>query len=149
MIRYRKVRRHNITVVFDGYKSGRGNEHRSVIGGVAVIYSGLGERADEVIKRIITDDRMEWLVVSSDKEIARCAWAVNSVAVPSDEFVRVVSRESSGRCLPSKNGNEADEYDDTSERKDSDEEETGHACKGNPYRLSKRERSVRRALSKL
>lgn len=137
-------------MVFDGYKAGRGNEHRSVIGGVTVIYSGLGERADEVIKRIITEDRMEWLVVSSDREIARCAWAVNSVAVPSDEFVRIVlSREASGRGLSSKAGSEADGSDDSAEMKDPDDEEVAHACKGNPYRLSKRERAVRRALSKL
>jgi len=60
MIRYKKIKKeHDITVVFDGHKGGRGGESSAVTGSVTVIYSGLGERADEVIKRIISKQRKE------------------------------------------------------------------------------------------
>jgi len=150
MIRYKKIKRHDITVVFDGYKTGPGHEDRAVRGGVAVIYSGLGERADEVIKRIITKDRREWLVISSDKEIAHHAWSVNSIAVPANEFIQIVSREAAGGSGSVQAGNEADKDADTDQRKDSDEHDVVvNAGKGNPYKLSRREKSLRRALNKL
>lgn len=162
MIQYKLITAHDITIVFDGYKAGQGNESKAVRGGVAVIYSKLAEKADEVIKRIITKDRKEWIVVSSDREIANHAWAVNSIPVPSDAFIRIVSGKAAGRGLhPSVSprskvgieggsGYEAYIHGDTGEWKDSGEyDEDACAGKGNPYKLSKREKSVRRALSKL
>ena len=148
MVRYKKIKMHDITVVFDGYKAGRGGESMAVAGGVAVIYSGLGEKADEVIKRIISKDRKEWIVVSSDRDIANHAWAVNSIPVPSDAFIRIVSE----KAAANKEGT-ADDEDvrwETAEWKDSGEDdEIVSSRKGNSYKLSKREKSVRRALSKL
>jgi hypothetical protein len=132
MMQYKLIKTHDITIVFDGYKGGQGNESKAVRGGVTVIYSKLAEKADEVIKRIITKDRKEWIVVTSDRDIANHAWAVNSIPVPSDAFIRIVSREAAGRGIhPSVS------YDEVS------------AGKGNPYKPSKKEKSVRRALSKL
>ena len=150
MIQYKLIKAHDITVVFDGYKAGQGNESRAVRGGVAIIYSKLAEKADEVIKRIITKDRKEWIVVSSDRDIANHAWAVNSIPVPSDAFIRIVSRKAAGKGIPARAGYEADIHAETAEWKDSGEcDEDACAGKGNPYKLSKREKSVRRALSKL
>lgn len=142
MIRFKRTGRHDITIVFDGHKAGHGNESLSVQGGVAVIYSGLGERADDVIKKIITKDRKAWIVVSSDKEIARHAWSVSAVPVPSDEFMQVVS----GKVLKDSRDNVIPEELKTSEEAD---DEYYHAGKGNPYKLSRKEKIVRRALSRL
>ena len=149
MIQYKLIKAHDITIVFDGHKEGRGNESKAVRGGVTVIYSKLAEKADEVIKRIITKDRKEWIVVTSDRDIANHAWAVNSIPVPSDVFIRIVSKEAAGR------GNhpsvyEADIHGKTAEWKESGEHyDDVSAGKGNPYKPSKREKSVRRALNKL
>jgi hypothetical protein len=150
MIRYKLIKAHDITVVFDGYKAGPGSESRTVRGGVAVIYSRLAEKADDVIKRIITKDRKEWIVVSSDRDIANHAWAVNSIPVPSDAFIKIVSGKAAGDGIPPGAGYEADIPGETAEWKDSGEhDEDACAGKGNPYKLSKKEKSVRRALSKL
>ena len=54
LIEYKKRKGHDITVVFDGWKTGESHESRYVTGGVRVIYSRVGEKADSVIKRIIT-----------------------------------------------------------------------------------------------
>src|SRR3989344_5932260 len=50
---YKKLKGHDITVVFDGWKSGYPTENREVISGIKVVYSRLGEKADEVIKRMV------------------------------------------------------------------------------------------------
>src|SRR5208283_3779273 len=119
IIQYKLSSGHDITIVFDGYKAGQGNESRAVRGGVAVIYSKLDEKADEVIKRIITKDRKEWIVVSSDRDIANHAWAVNSIPVPSDAFIRIVSEKATRKGLPPSAGYEADIPGDTAAWKDS------------------------------
>ena len=48
-------------------------EERDLAGGVAIIYSRLGEKADEVIKRLVAAGSEEILVVTSDREIATFA----------------------------------------------------------------------------
>ncbi len=152
MVRYRLIKGHDITIVFDGYKAGKGHENKAVRGGVAVIYSKLAEKADEVIKRIITKDRKEWIVVTSDRDIVNHAWAVNSIPVPSDAFIRIVSEKAAGNKEGTAGGSGYDEdiHGETAEWKDSGEyDEDAFAGKGNPYKLSKKEKSVRRALSKL
>jgi len=41
LIEYRNKKGHNITVVFDGWKTGGAQENQSVIGGIKVIYSSI------------------------------------------------------------------------------------------------------------
>src|SRR3990167_10170312 len=48
---YKKLKGHDITVVFDGWKSGYMTERREVTKGIKIVYSRRGEKADEVIKR--------------------------------------------------------------------------------------------------
>lgn len=57
-------------------------------GGVRVIYSRLGDKADSVIKSLIEKDRREWIVISSDRVIMEHAWKYSSVPLPSDQFMR-------------------------------------------------------------
>nr|WP_277950214.1 NYN domain-containing protein [Dissulfurispira thermophila] len=144
LIDYKKIKAHDITVIYDGYKSGAGVEHVAVRGGVKIIYSRLGERADDVIKRIISKDRREWIVVSNDRDIVNHAWSVNSIPIPSDSFFEIVSRHAR-RSAEQANEEIADELS----CKDLEDDEYLHTFKGNPYKLSKKEKAIKRALSKL
>jgi len=145
LINYRKIKTHDITVVFDGYKSGS-TEHVSVSGGVRIIYSKLGEKADDVIKRIISKDRKEWIVVSNDRDIVNHAWSVNSIPISSESFFEAVSRQvNRNNAETETTGKDADEF----LCKDFDDDEYSYSLKGNPHRLSKKEKTVRRALRKL
>jgi len=144
LIDYKKIKAHDITVVFDGYKNGAGTEHVAVRGGVKIIYSRLGERADDVIKRIISKDRKEWIVVSNDRDIANHSWSVNSIPVPSESFFGIVSRHA-GQGVKQTNEETADELS----YKDFEEDGYSHSPKGNPHQLSKKEKAIRRVLSKL
>jgi uncharacterized protein len=105
-----------------------------ITGGVTVIYSRLGETADLVIKRILGKEQKEWIVVSSDRDIAAYAWSHGSVAVPAAEFDKVLRKASasfSGDYEP------LDEYEGMPDRK------------GNPRRPSKKEKALLRAMKKL
>lgn len=154
LLRYRARKPHDITVVFDGHKGGAGPESAAVRGGVKIIYSRLGERADDVIKRIISGERRagqgDFIVVSSDREVARHAWSANAVPLPSEEFYEIISRHAEAAAdgeaalTPEQAGEEGEFLYD----KD-DESESSQARQGNPRRLSKRERAVRKALGKL
>ncbi|MFZ3122931.1 MAG: NYN domain-containing protein [Thermodesulfovibrionales bacterium] len=131
---YKKIKGHDITVVFDGWKSGSGEESHSVTGGIKVIYSRLGEKADAVIKRIISSEKKQLIVITSDREIADHAWANGSVVVSSDEFSDIL-----GKPLKVETG----EFDMIGE------DEYEMPKKGSPRRLSKKEKAKMRALSKL
>ncbi len=97
-----------------------------------VIYSRIGDKADAVIKRMISAERREWIVVTSDREIADHAWSTGSIPVSSDDFLKALSaKDLSGF-------EEEDEKDYIEPRR-----------KGSPRQLSKKEKAVRRALNKL
>jgi hypothetical protein len=133
LIEYRKRKGHDMTVVFDGWKTGAAQENQSVTGGIKVIYSRIGEKADFVIKRIISSDRREWIVVTSDRDIVNHAWALGSIPVSAEDFLVAIEKG-----IPS--------YLD---EKENDEEYIEPQRKGNPRRLSKKEKAIRRVLSKL
>ena len=133
LIEYRKKKGHDITVVFDGWKTGEAQESRSVVGGIKVIYSKIGEKADSVIKHMISSDRREWIAVTSDREIADHAWASGSIPVTSADFLKATERK-----IPSSFPEEEDEEDYREPQR-----------KGNPRKPSKREKAIKRALSKL
>ena len=133
LIEYRKRKGHDITIVFDGWKTGQGQESRSVLGGVKLIYSRLAEKADEVIKRTISSEKREYIVVTSDRAIADYAWSSGSIPVPSNEFLRALERDRQPFM----------------DKEESDEEYGGQPRKGNPRQLSKKEKALRKATSKL
>ncbi len=135
LIEYSKKKGHDITVVFDGWKTGEAQENHSVIGGIKVIYSRIAEKADSVIKRIISSERREWIVATSDRDIVNHAWSSGSIPVSSGDFLKAIERG-----IPS--------YFDEEEYEGSDEYSKPQR-KGNPRRLSKKEKAIRRALSKL
>ena len=83
---YKKSRGHRITIVFDGWASGPLMEERDREGGIDIIYSRRGEKADEVIKRMVKKGGEEIVVVTSDRSIADSISRNGGVAISSPEF---------------------------------------------------------------
>ena len=147
LIAYRKLKGHDITVVFDGWKSGNRQQEQAVTGGIRVIYSRLGDKADEVIKTMIEQDRKEWIVITSDREIMDHAWKYCSVPVPSDQFLGLLEHADSDL----KGDDEFLEEDDSAQQLKGTHPCTppGRGIKGSSRQLSKKEKALLRVLNKL
>ena len=83
---YKRVRGHRITVVFDAANKPLLGEERTQHKGIRIIYSGQGETADTVIKRICRNEGAKVLLVTSDRELAGYAEGCGSVATDSQDF---------------------------------------------------------------
>ena len=142
LVNYKKIRNHDITVVFDGYKNGALTEKISVIGGVRVIFTRLGITADDLIKKIISEDKREWIVVSDDRDIASYAWSKNSIPISSEIFFEITSIK-----VRNLTDNKSYKMDNIDLVEDEDLRHTN--IKGKPFRPSKKKRAIRKALSKL
>jgi hypothetical protein len=122
-----------ITVVFDGWQGGWSTEKREKRKGIELIFSKLGEKADEVIKRLVREKGTGVTVISSDRELSRYAEKMAVAAVSSDQF-----KEKVENALMK------------GEKDFQDEEERGGEKKKGPSRmLSKKEKRMRSALRKL
>jgi predicted RNA-binding protein with PIN domain len=132
LIRYQDIKKYNLTVVFDGWRSGRSQETAERAGGIAVVYSRLGEKADAVIVRLARTKAAGVVVVTSDREIQSAVERSGATAVPAAEFSRIL------RSL------------DRNYDADNDEEtDIGAVKKGNANRLSKSARRQNDKLKKL
>jgi uncharacterized protein len=131
---YRRRSQHQITVVFDGWQHGDLKESRDRHGGILVIYSRRGERADEVMKRLLTRERERALVVTSDREIQVCAEQAQATWINAAQFEMSYLQDPSGAADP-------DAEADASAR-------STHK-KGPARRLSKRLRQRQQRLKKL
>jgi predicted RNA-binding protein with PIN domain len=87
---YRKIKQFNLTVVFDGWRSGAGEETLQTRDGVSVVYSRFGEKADQVIIRLARGKGSGSVVITSDREIQKAVERFGAVAVSSDEFSRIL-----------------------------------------------------------
>jgi uncharacterized protein len=130
---YRSLRQMEITVVFDGWQGGWPSERRERKKGIEVVFSKLGEKADEVIKRLVREKGAGVTVISSDRELSRYAEKMAAAAVSSDQF-----KEKMERALTRGTQTLEDE-----------EESRGEKRKGPSRMLSKREKRMRSALKKL
>ena len=84
---YRQSRpQHKITVVFDGWEKGGWKESRDRRAGITIIYSRRGEKADEVIKRLLEKERSRAVVVSSDRELQDYADRVGAAWISAPQF---------------------------------------------------------------
>lgn len=137
---YAKTKGHDITLVFDGWKNGQLRETITKLGGLTIIYSKLGENADSVIKKILSSATKQWIVVSSDREISDFAESKNFAAVTSDEFDGKLYSSTDRQSKTE----EASVYD-----KNNDMYLIPARQKGNPRKLSKREKKKTEALRSL
>ena len=83
---YRRRSAHKVTVVFDGWQGGQPQESRDRSQGVMIIYSRLGERADEVIKRLLAREQSRAVVVSSDRELQDAARQAGAAWMDASQF---------------------------------------------------------------
>ena len=129
---YRNLKPCGVTVVFDGWQEGWATETREKIKEIEVIFSKLGEKADEVIKRLVKEKGSGAIVITSDRDVARFAQRMD-VAVISSERFREKLEEPSSHML----------------EEGPEEEESGMKKKGPSRRLSKKEKRARAASRKL
>jgi uncharacterized protein len=86
LLAYQRLKKRSITVVFDGWEEGGLIENRDRCGGIEVIYSQRGEKADEVIKRLARRRGQEAVVVTSDRELGHACSQEGCSVVTSQEF---------------------------------------------------------------
>jgi len=131
---YQERKSYDITVVFDGWRSGGAYEAEERTGGIRVIFSQLGEKADSVIQRLAGEIGSGCIVVTSDGEVRRAVEASGAVAIYSGEFNAKL------RTLDREIFEEVDEEGGSVRGRDK---------RGNPKKLSKMERKRRERLRKL
>jgi len=129
---YQKLKPREVTVVFDGWQEGWSTETREKRKGIEVIFSKLGEKADEVIKRLVKEEGSGVVVITSDREVARFAQRMDVAVIPSEQFREKLEQRSSPMLEESP-----------------EEEESGMKKKGPSRRLSKKEKRARAASRKL
>lgn len=138
---YAEIKGHDITVVFDGWKNGLPSETHERCRGIDVIYSRLGEKADQVIKKFLAAPTKSWIAVSSDREIYNFAEHRSIVAITKAEFeAKLDAVFLTGHIGDSEEPWETEEDDDAlpAARK-----------KGNPRKLSGKEKRKKEALRNL
>lgn len=139
LVSYRHRTRHSVTVVFDGWQQGQPREQREHRAGVQVIYSKRGEKADQVIQRLVREYESDCAVVSSDHEIVNVARSHSAFVMGAQEFAGRLSRPaSSASAVPHK---ELDMGDDVRPGLRVEK-------KGNPRKLPKSQRRRDRQLKR-
>jgi predicted RNA-binding protein with PIN domain len=140
---YKKQRGHKVTIVFDGWQGGPVDEERDKLSGIDIIYSRKGEKADEVIKRMVQGRAEEVVVVTSDRDIADFVSRRGGTAISSRDFEELMERSKTPM---------AGHACHAAERSDKEEADTtkGSAKKKGPSRrLSRRKKSAIDRIRKL
>ena len=157
---YSEIKHHDVTVVFDGWKNGRQTESRTRSAGLTIIYTRLGEIADEVIRKMLTPDSKPWIVISTDRAIYDHAANKDFAAVTSDEFEHKLfhalknnpdAKDDIERsAAPSTMEELLNQSDDDFLKSIDDEPDIStDRSGGNPRKLSKKDRKKMQALKKL
>jgi predicted RNA-binding protein with PIN domain len=136
--RYASAKNHNIVLVFDGWKDGAFAETKKRIGNTTVIYSSIGVKADYVINKILASSSSRWIVVSSDREISAFAEKHGSTALRSEDFEKKLAAAFS--ALHRQNDELSQNDDRAAMKRDK---------KGNPKKLSKKNKRKMEVLNKL
>ncbi len=145
---YAKIKDHEVTLVFDGWKSGQRDETQTKTRNLTVIYSKLGEKADQTIIKKLSSHSKPWIVVSSDREIADYAAQNDYAAVSSLDFDEKLY--STLRDKQPNNANCDQPFDEEFMKYYDDEfEDSPVRHKGNARKLSKKDKLRQQALKKL
>lgn len=124
------------TVVFDGNREGGAASGAGA--GVHVIFSSARETADRVLARMATAGAA---VVSNDREVRQAATRARAIAITADQFL--------SRVRGADRGSGPDGGADSGADKDDEAPIRPRSKKGNPRRLSKKDRQAARALGRL
>ena len=139
---YKKQRGHKVTVVFDGWQGGPVEEERDKLSGIDIIYSRKGEKADEVIKRMVKERAEEIIVVTSDRDIADFVNRRGGTTISSQEFEELMGKT---KTAPTDHARHTEERSG----KEDDGTRGGIKKKGPSRRLSRRKKSTMERIRKL
>ena len=139
---YKRRKGHKVTVVFDGWEAGPAEEERDRQEGIDIVYSRRGEKADDVIKRMVQHGGEECVVVSSDRDIADFVSRRGGTAVSSQEFEALIDRVKDRMSDTQPRSDEG--YD-----KEEDDVKEGVRRKGPSRRLSRKKKAAIVKLRKL
>ncbi len=133
---YKKIKRHKITVVFDGTNAHFSYPRKDKIKGIEIRFSRAGESADTVIKKMAAKEKEKALVVSSDMGIVNAVVSNGAATINSPMFEEKIamSEYMSAKGLDRKN---KEGWIPTTKKK------------GPRRRLSKRKRKSRLKINKL
>ncbi len=145
---YSKKKGHDVTVVFDGWKDGRAAETKTKLANITVIYTRLGDTADRVIKNMISSSSISWIVISSDREVYDYAEKNDHSAVSSGEFEHKLY-SALGHSQDSSFPDNRHSDDEMMLYEEEYEDDLPARHKGNPRKMSKREKIKLQALKKL
>ena len=134
---YKKIKRHQITVVFDGTDAYSLNRQRYQTKGIKVLFSRRGETADTVIKNMVAREREGALVVSSDRDVINFASSQKAATMSSPEFMERLAIASWSQEKGINPDDEMNGWNPTTRKK------------GPSRRLSKKERRNRQKAKKL
>ena len=140
---YEKQRGHKVTVVFDGWQGGSVEEERDKLSGIDVIYSRKGEKADEVIKRMVLGSAEEIVVITSDRDIADFVSRRGGTAISSPDFDKLMERAKTPMTDP------ACHEEERSDKEEDDGTEERAKKKGPSRKLSRRKKSAMVRIRKL
>ena len=139
---YKRRKGHKMTVVFDGWEGGPAEEERDRQEGIDIVYSRRGEKADDVIKRMVQHRGEECVVVSSDRDIADFVSRRGGTAVSSQDFEALIDKVKDRMSDTQPRSDEG--YD-----KDEDDVREGVKRKGPSRRLSRMKKAAIVKLRKL
>jgi uncharacterized protein len=83
---YKKIKPHKITVVFDAANAPLFSNRNDSVKGIKIKFSGPGETADTVIKKIASSKKEKALIVTSDKDIINFVSSQGASTICSTEF---------------------------------------------------------------
>jgi len=132
---YKRMRRHEITVVFDAGAGPHQGRQKEFVKGIRIVYSGRGELADTVIKQMAAREKQRATVVSSDNDIAAHCRACGCATLSSAEFEQRLLMAAFGET--DEDGATTSGWVPTTRKK------------GPARRLSRRERQRQRKIGKL
>ena len=85
LVRYKKVRGHRITVVYDAQGGQWGGAHSETVAGIKEVFTAEGENADKVIVRMARHKPDGLIVVTGDRDVEyKCTKAGASVITPAE-----------------------------------------------------------------
>ncbi len=85
---YKKIKRHKVTVVFDGALNLSEFAAEFVEAGIHVSFSPLTRTADDIIKEMVEAEKTRALVVSSDRAVQRAAELNGATVIAAPEFYK-------------------------------------------------------------
>ncbi len=161
--KYYNAKRNKVVVVFDGYNTDELCESKYNRQNIEIIYSKKDEKADDVIVRLAKSITGSLIIITNDNDIRRRVSSANCSCLNVDEFIRLaeniiaqgtsgvsksyggynnINRGTAGTKGVAEDGEE--EYEDGIARRRGAGEK-----KGNPHRLSKKERLKMKKIKKL